>query len=318
MISCHPRISVVIPFYNAADYIGRFCNSIEQQQYSDVEYIFVDDGSTDNGRELLEERLDAMKNVTIIVKANGGASSARNEGLRNCVGDYVTFWDIDDEQSGDMLCILAEEARGGADVICTGLVRRIEGRQDESMFVRDAPAEVSASEALGEWLGSKSISTGPYTKLVSRGLIEREGIRFTEGEINEDVMYTYEILSRASSVRITGLPLYVYRQNQGSVTSAPFDERFLVVFKNCDLLQERIMGEYPELLSACREYCAKGIWGVCRRAARRDSRIRFPRVYEECMRRLEENLPYIRTVLRKPKDKIELALVRLGLYALVR
>jgi glycosyltransferase involved in cell wall biosynthesis len=86
-------ISIVIPVYNRAHYIKDCIDSVLQQTYKDYEIIVVDDGSTDNVREVLQPYMNIIR---YIYKENGGAASARNEGIRNAKGEYIAWLDSDD------------------------------------------------------------------------------------------------------------------------------------------------------------------------------------------------------------------------------
>lgn len=88
-----PLISVVVPTYNHSRYIKRALKSIWDQAYQNYEIIVVDDGSTDNTKEILKDCLDKIKYVD---KTNGGLSSARNVGLTHVTGDFIQFLDADD------------------------------------------------------------------------------------------------------------------------------------------------------------------------------------------------------------------------------
>lgn len=93
MIS-NPLISIVIPAYNAAKYISDAIQSVLQQDYRPLEVIVVDDGSTDNTREVVERI--ASPELFYFYKENGGASSARNYGIERANGEYIRFVDADD------------------------------------------------------------------------------------------------------------------------------------------------------------------------------------------------------------------------------
>lgn len=110
------KISVIIPVYNIGKYIERCLESIDNQTYSNIEAIIVDDGSTDNSSELIDKYLDNKKFI-IIHKKNGGLSSARNEGLKAATGDFVMFVDGDDYLFNDAIEILVKKIADDVDVI---------------------------------------------------------------------------------------------------------------------------------------------------------------------------------------------------------
>jgi glycosyltransferase involved in cell wall biosynthesis len=88
-----PLVSVVIPNYNYAQYLSDAIESVLKQTYQNIEIIVVDDGSTDNSREIASRCLDR---IALVCKENGGVSSARNEGLSISKGSYICFLDADD------------------------------------------------------------------------------------------------------------------------------------------------------------------------------------------------------------------------------
>lgn len=90
-----PKVSVIIPAYNMARYTVETVRSVLNQTFKDYEIIVVDDGSTDNTKELLRPYIENHQ-ITYIYKENGGASSARNVGFRASQGKYVAFLDCDD------------------------------------------------------------------------------------------------------------------------------------------------------------------------------------------------------------------------------
>ena len=91
-----PKISVIIPVYNVSEYISRCADSIISQNLFDIEIIFVNDGTKDNSREIVQKYQHDDSRIMILDKENGGLSSARNYGLKYAKGEYVLFVDSDD------------------------------------------------------------------------------------------------------------------------------------------------------------------------------------------------------------------------------
>src|SRR5687768_8169523 len=88
-----PLISVIIPNYNYGIYLGQAIDSVLKQTYSKVEIIVVDDGSTDNSQDIL---IKYKEKITFIKQANKGVGAARNTGVKNSSGEFVSFLDSDD------------------------------------------------------------------------------------------------------------------------------------------------------------------------------------------------------------------------------
>ena len=89
-------ISVIIPVYNVAEYLPQCLDSVVSQTYRNLEIITVDDGSTDGSGTICDQYAEKDSRFRVIHKANGGVSSARNEGLKTAVGDLIGFVDADD------------------------------------------------------------------------------------------------------------------------------------------------------------------------------------------------------------------------------
>lgn len=90
------KVSVIVPVYNAENYLNRCVDSLLNQTLKDIEIILVDDGSPDKSSIICDEYLKKDSRIKVIHKANGGVSSARNEGLKVATGEFVTFLDSDD------------------------------------------------------------------------------------------------------------------------------------------------------------------------------------------------------------------------------
>lgn len=89
-------ISVIIPIYNVEKYLSKCIESILNQTYTDLEIILINDGSSDNCKNICEHYAKIDSRINVINKKNGGVSSARNAGLDICKGDYISFIDPDD------------------------------------------------------------------------------------------------------------------------------------------------------------------------------------------------------------------------------
>ena len=90
-------VSVIVPIYKVEKYLLRCVKSIQQQTYSELEIILVDDGSPDSCPSICDELAAQDTRIKVIHKANGGLSDARNVGIRSSTGEYLVFVDSDDE-----------------------------------------------------------------------------------------------------------------------------------------------------------------------------------------------------------------------------
>lgn len=91
-----PLISIIIPVYNSENAINRCIDSIMSQVFQDWELLLIDDGCTDKSGEICDEYASKDRRIRVFHKENGGVCSARNVGLDNAKGEWITFCDSDD------------------------------------------------------------------------------------------------------------------------------------------------------------------------------------------------------------------------------
>lgn len=118
-----PKISVVIPVYNAQKYLRRCLDSLVAQTFTDFEVICVNDGSTDASKEILDEYAARDERFIIIDKKNSGVSGARNDGIKRAHGKYIHFMDADDfidSNYYEKMFYVAQNT--DADMVCSGFV----------------------------------------------------------------------------------------------------------------------------------------------------------------------------------------------------
>ena len=107
-----PKVSVIVPVYNVEKYIEKCANSLINQTLSDIEIIFVNDGSTDGSIQIIEQYENNFKEkVKCVSKDNGGLSSARNYGIPYATGEYIAFLDSDDYVELDMYETMYNKAK---------------------------------------------------------------------------------------------------------------------------------------------------------------------------------------------------------------
>src|SRR5690606_32725285 len=91
-----PKISIIIPIYNASAFLEKCIDSVINQSYDNLEIILINDGSTDSSLDICKKYANSDDRIKLINKENGGVSSARNMGLEVVTGDYIGFVDSDD------------------------------------------------------------------------------------------------------------------------------------------------------------------------------------------------------------------------------
>ena len=115
-----PKISIIIPVYNAAKFLHKCINSILAQTFQDFEILLINDGSTDESGAICDRYTLTDNRIRVFHKENGGVSSARNIGLRNACGEWIYFVDSDDTIYNDCLETLISQTSDDVDCVTGG------------------------------------------------------------------------------------------------------------------------------------------------------------------------------------------------------
>lgn len=223
------KLSVIIPVYNVSAWIGHCVESLMQQTLKEgVEYIFVDDASTDDSiakaKEIINHYPERKNQVCFLShEVNNGLPAARNTGLAAAKGDYIFHCDSDDFVEPDMLEFMLEKAESeDADMVwCDWFLSFNEN--ERPMHQPDA---ASARKALGDMLNG-SMKYNVWNKIVRRSLYTDNDIRFPDGYAMGEDMTMIRLAAKAHRVAHVGKPLYHYiRVNTGAMSQA-YDERKL-------------------------------------------------------------------------------------------
>lgn len=247
------KVSIIVPIYNTLDYLERCVNSIRKQSYKNLEIILVDDGSTDGSGQLCDMLEKQDNRIRVYHKENGGASSARNIGIRNAVGDYIGFVDSDDYIDADMYQMMMELAIEKDLQIVQISREEIDEDGNKLKNICEPPEDVRfcGSETFMKELLMHQGDCSFCTKIVKRELLQKH--RFPEGELNEDFKLLVELLLKVDGVGILPKQGYhvVYRSN--STTRLHSENSFSRVFmdniKNADKIQVIVDKDYPVLHS---------------------------------------------------------------------
>ena len=247
------KISVIVPVYNSIDCLEKCVKSICRQTYTDLEILLIDDGSTDGTDRLCEKLALEDYRIRTYHKKNGGASSARNIGMKLASGEYFGFVDSDDYIEPDMYELMIEAAR--RDELPVVQISRDEVDEDGSRLpdVCVPPDEAwfcKAEDFLKDLLLHKG-DCSFCTKLVRRDLFDR--YKFPEGVLNEDFSLLVEMLQEIDGIMILPKQCYhVVCRRQSTTrrrTQDSFSRVFLDIVDNADRMQALVDQKYPGLHS---------------------------------------------------------------------
>jgi len=211
------KISVVIPVYNAKDYLCDCIKSLLDQTLNDCEFIFVNDGSTDNSREIIEKYQKEDQRLVLINQENKGIGEARNTGIKNANGEYIGFLDNDDFVKDDFLESLYNKAiKYDLDILIS---KTILGR-DGKFIIKDNGFEKDLifdntfikKNIIPNLLRVEDLFA-VWNKIYKRSFINANSIRFPENRvIEEDNMFNIQAFNNAEKVLFTDYAGYYYRE----------------------------------------------------------------------------------------------------------
>lgn len=225
-----PKISVIVPAYNAADRLPICLDSLLAQTEPDFEIIIIDDGSADRTAAVANVYATRDRRVRCLRQPNAGVSAARNRGLNSARGMFIAFADADDYVEPDWLSSMLRAAiQYEADVVFCGFqVIGSSLRLDDMAALRSyCPNGLDGRIAPHEAI-KRTMSIDPekvfygyiWRNLFSRQLLEKYQVRFqSDIRISEDFQFILECLLHARMVAVVAKPLYDYVLNDDSVTS---------------------------------------------------------------------------------------------------
>lgn len=203
------KVSIVLPVYNAEDYLSRCLDSILNQQYDNIEIIAIDDGSKDHSWEILNRYKNKYTDKMVIVKQdNIGVSKTRNKAINMATGDYLLFIDNDDFYDNDYInrFVLEIEA-GDYDVVIGGYKRPNDsGKIIESVTLEDL--EFSKYKIVAAW-----------AKIYRLSYIKNNEIYFLDSNIGEDIHFTIQAVTLTDKIKIISYTGYNWYYNEESVSN---------------------------------------------------------------------------------------------------
>ncbi len=224
------KISVIIPVYNAEKFLHKCLDSVLNQTFKDYEIILVNDGSKDNSGAICDEYAEKYDFIRAFHKENGGASSARNYGMKLAQGEYINFVDADDWMELDMYEKLVNAAGDGVDLVMCNC-KRPDGNGGYTEFNYNLPSGYYDREQILKYIYPCLIMQehmdfnpliAPWGKLYKRSLLADNDIYFDEElRFCEDELFSAIVSEKMQSFYyLNNEHLYIYYYNpNSSVTS---------------------------------------------------------------------------------------------------
>lgn len=214
-----PLLSVIIPVYNTAAYLESCIQSLLDQDEPDLEIIAVDDGSTDDSRQILDKIARSDARLRVFSKENGGQGSARNYGLSEARGRYIAFVDSDDTVATNLLSQVAPYLSDPAiDVVSFGIdFRDTDGRTVASRGVATEFLSTGETIFLDAMIDRNFLSSA-CNKVYRRELLSEYEISFPELRAYEDSVFSRRVALHARKVLYLNRSLYFALTRHGSTS----------------------------------------------------------------------------------------------------
>ncbi len=244
------KITALIPAYNVEKYIKRSIDSALNQTFKPFEILVIDDGSTDNTRNIVESYGDK---VTYIYKKNGGSSSARNLGIELAKGEWIAFLDSDDQWEKIHLENFVKVIKQKPDLMWYGApVRHIEEKTGKTLFEYD---EKTNNDLLDGLYFKNYLSALPPagffstpTMVIKKEVFKNVGLFNTDLKIGEDIELWFRIgLLYPEIGYCTTIGVNVYKRNNSLSHAKKWNPSLaLNRFADCELLAKNLGNEFAK------------------------------------------------------------------------
>ena len=225
------KVSIIVPVYNAEDYIKKCIGSICTQSVSELQIILVDDGSTDNSLEICRQLQKNDNRIEVFHQENQGASAARNKGMQLANAEWVMFVDSDDWLEENAVQTLCEEAsHADSDIIMGMIVNNYSFSDEDAAVMKKNVYRYDMAKYRVAFWGGCTIEPqvfasvfpekmkhlpflgSPCAKIYRRELLQKSKAAFLDNlHYGEDTLFNMEVLSMARSVYYVSAPVYHYR-----------------------------------------------------------------------------------------------------------
>lgn len=286
------NLSIIIPTYNSAKYLKNCLDSIINNinKNTPIEIIIVNDGSTDNTKEIINSYND--QKIKVYNNKNHGVSYSRNYAMKKAIGKYIMFVDSDDILNNDWYSIVSEQLTKEYDIVFFS----------QNLTIKDKPELINL--IIGK--NTKASISGPCSKIYKKEFLQKNNLEFNTSIINgEDMLFNLASLLKANTTNIISKSFYKYRIASGSSTKK-FNEK---IFNSDKLFHEQlstILKNNKDLnnmqKSEIKDYCLqKAIFMLA-------TRISYIQKYKDARKYFKyiEDYLYYNTLIRLIKQKTKI------------
>ncbi|TPR21763.1 bifunctional glycosyltransferase/CDP-glycerol:glycerophosphate glycerophosphotransferase [Apilactobacillus timberlakei] len=219
-----PYLSVIVACYNVQDYVAACLESIAQTDFpkENMEVLMIDDGSTDDTSNIVDQYAKKYDSFKALHKDNGGISSTRNYGIKHAQGEYIAFVDGDDLVPADGYSKLSYNAnQNNADVV-VGFVKRFDKNRYKNSYLHSFAIHDNANHTNIYDNHDLLYDTTVWNKLYRRNFLLDNDIKFIEGIIYEDIPFTLQVHLKSKVTDIIEDVVYKWRwrESNDSITQS--------------------------------------------------------------------------------------------------
>lgn len=234
-------ISIIAPVYNVEKYIRRCIDSIIGQTYKDWELLLVDDGSPDKSADICDKYALKDPRIKVFHKVNGGVSSARNLGLAEATGEYITFIDTDDWFDCHCLDICNKEIHSNNLDVFQFRCKKVNSSGIVIRYDKRGNTNVCDPEGFIEECMNFGLQYTVWCSVIRTSILKENHICFDERmAYNEDNKFFLEAMLASARIKASDVILYNYFDNdQGAMKNYRFDKLFVSDYLFCKFLQDK-------------------------------------------------------------------------------
>jgi len=229
-----PEISIIVPIYNGAKYINKCIEMIINQTFKDFELIIVDDGSTDNSREMCKGYSEKDNRIKVISKKNEGTWAARNRAIDESIGKYIIFFDCDDFYEDDLLFVMHQSiSNNDADLVISGQTNVTVDENGETLRrVKVLPKEQffkTKNDILDNYilLRKEEIGDTLWNKIYKAEIIKKYNLKFEKYKRGEDTLFNVNYYEHIDKCFVISKAFYSYRIENANPVWMKYSENYL-------------------------------------------------------------------------------------------
>lgn len=213
------KLSIIVPVYNVEKYLPKCLESLIKQTLKDIEIICVNDGSMDNSLAILKEFASKDSRIRIIDNQHQGVAKTRNTGIEQSTGEYIGFVDSDDYIDIDFFEKLYNSAtKSNSDIAIASILKHKNFFNIYNAKYTKEETAITIQDKIKLCEDKKHFFFYAWNKIYHSGFIKENNIKFSEGQIYEDVMFAIKALYYSNKIISVYGTKYHYIEHENSLT----------------------------------------------------------------------------------------------------